>query len=251
MYTPHCHDLTIEMIYKIDGRLDVLAGDRWLDFPDRKLWIFLPGTMHSEKYSSPKSCYRMLWITVLPKSFTFHYTGYDPRRGYRVEKKGLSAARTPYGILATEMSMDGKLSDDPSKKIHFQTIVMHAMCYIHDNYENLLQSQRNDSQHIAMQVQDYIDNFYWHENLSLGKLADLVRYSPSHLNSMFRRHFKMPLHKYILDRRMAEAEKLLRGNDLLVGEVAARVGIADQLYFSRIFKKHFGISPSEYAGRNA
>lgn len=50
----------------------------------------------------------------------------------------------------------------------------------------------------------------------------------------------------ILDRVMVEARRLLRFTDLTVGEIAFRVGFADQLYFSRAFKREVGVPPVAY-----
>jgi AraC family transcriptional activator of pobA len=50
----------------------------------------------------------------------------------------------------------------------------------------------------------------------------------------------------ILDRVMLEAARLLRFTDLTVGEIAYAVGFADQMYFSRAFKRHFGKPPRGY-----
>lgn len=50
----------------------------------------------------------------------------------------------------------------------------------------------------------------------------------------------------ILDRVMVEASRLLRFTDLAVGTIAYRVGFADQLYFSRAFKRHAGHAPLRY-----
>lgn len=50
----------------------------------------------------------------------------------------------------------------------------------------------------------------------------------------------------ILDRVMVEARRLLRFTDLTVGEIAFRVGFADQLYFSRAFKREAGVPPVAY-----
>jgi AraC family transcriptional regulator, transcriptional activator of pobA len=48
---------------------------------------------------------------------------------------------------------------------------------------------------------------------------------------------------------MLEAARLLRFTDLSVGEIAFRVGLGDQLYFSRAFKRHYGESPVAYRDR--
>jgi len=53
----------------------------------------------------------------------------------------------------------------------------------------------------------------------------------------------------ITDRRMLEGSRLLRFTDLTVGEVAFRAGFDDQLYFSRVFKRHRGEAPMAYRER--
>jgi AraC family transcriptional activator of pobA len=48
---------------------------------------------------------------------------------------------------------------------------------------------------------------------------------------------------------MLEAARLLRFTELTVGEIAFRAGFADQLYFSRAFKRHYGEAPMRYRER--
>lgn len=55
-----------------------------------------------------------------------------------------------------------------------------------------------------------------------------------------------PTKELVLDRVMLEAARLLQFTDLTIGEVAFRVGFADQLYFSRAFKRRFGRPPVAY-----
>jgi AraC family transcriptional activator of pobA len=55
----------------------------------------------------------------------------------------------------------------------------------------------------------------------------------------------------ITERRMLEAERLLRFSDLTVGELAFRAGFGDPLYFSRAFKRRHGVSPTEYRARRS
>ncbi|MGE4426946.1 MAG: helix-turn-helix domain-containing protein [Solirubrobacteraceae bacterium] len=55
--------------------------------------------------------------------------------------------------------------------------------------------------------------------------------------------------EHVIDRVMLEAERLLRFTDLTVVEVAARVGYADPLYFSRAFKRRHGVSPVGFRRR--
>ena len=50
----------------------------------------------------------------------------------------------------------------------------------------------------------------------------------------------------VTERVMVEAARLLRYSDLIVGEIAYRVGYEDRLYFSRAFKRYSGRSPQAY-----
>jgi AraC family transcriptional activator of pobA len=55
----------------------------------------------------------------------------------------------------------------------------------------------------------------------------------------------------VTERRMLEAERLLRFSELTVGELAFRSGFSDPLYFSRAFKRRHGASPTEYRRRRS
>ena len=57
-------------------------------------------------------------------------------------------------------------------------------------------------------------------------------------------------YKYVLSLRIEEAKELLMYSSMNVSEVAASIGIAEAFYFSRIFRKSTGCSPTEYRNRN-
>jgi len=52
--------------------------------------------------------------------------------------------------------------------------------------------------------------------------------------------------QYILSLRMANAQNLLESTQYNISEIAEAVGYDNSLYFSRLFHKHIGVSPSEY-----
>ncbi|MNH45343.1 HTH-type transcriptional activator Btr [compost metagenome] len=52
--------------------------------------------------------------------------------------------------------------------------------------------------------------------------------------------------EYLLNYRINRAQKILFTSDVPVQQIAETVGIADPFYFSRVFKKQVGISPTEY-----
>lgn len=84
------------------------------------------------------------------------------------------------------------------------------------------------------------------EPLSVREVARSVFVSPDYLRQLFRETFgESPLH-YLIRRRMDHARELLERTDLPVQEVALRCGLENPYYFSRLFKKTVGVSPSRY-----
>ena len=76
-------------------------------------------------------------------------------------------------------------------------------------------------------------------------------FSRSHFDSLFRAQTGLPPHQYLLGQRLKEASWLLRHTTVPICEVATRVGFSDPFYFSRLYKKKYGVSPREArAGSN-
>lgn len=82
-------------------------------------------------------------------------------------------------------------------------------------------------------------------NPSLAEIAAAVALAPTYFHRRFTRAFGLSPHAYMLRRRMNVARELLLSTDLPVGQVAARAGYDCPFYFSRAFKKHFRVNPSE------
>ena len=96
------------------------------------------------------------------------------------------------------------------------------------------------------------DYHYFNSSLTVDDIASSVGISRSHLYRLFIQHIDMSPNEYLLHYRLSKASELLKGSvSLTIGEVAYSTGFADQLYFSRAFKKQKGISPKYYAANHA
>jgi AraC-like DNA-binding protein len=83
-------------------------------------------------------------------------------------------------------------------------------------------------------------------DLSAGAIAEVLDVSLGYLSSAFKRDVGRTLSEYVRERRMEYAEQLLRGTDLQVQSVAQSVGMVDLNYFTRLFKSHTGMTPTEF-----
>lgn len=98
------------------------------------------------------------------------------------------------------------------------------------------------------QVIEYI-NKHIADRISLEMIAKNVNLSEGYLCRMFKNETGKNLVNLINEMKMQKARDLLEKTDMIVKEVAKSVGIEDQFYFNKIFKKYVGISPSEYKKR--
>lgn len=85
--------------------------------------------------------------------------------------------------------------------------------------------------------------------IKVPELAALVGVSPSHLSALFRKATGGGVLAHQTEVRMARARRLLDTTTDTIAEIAERVGYSDSFYFSRQFRRHHGISPSEFRGR--
>ncbi|RXZ78620.1 AraC family transcriptional regulator [Paenibacillaceae bacterium] len=94
----------------------------------------------------------------------------------------------------------------------------------------------------------YISGYYMHP-LTLDELAGLHAMSPKRFSYFFHKYTGYRPIDYVIHYRMERAKELLRTGSFPIRDVAASVGYANPLYFSRAFKQRFGVSPSAYMGQ--
>ncbi len=91
---------------------------------------------------------------------------------------------------------------------------------------------------------------YFNENynlpISVSGFAETLHMSPCWFIRKFKELFGVTPLKYILEQRMLNAENLLKTTKYNVTEVSEAVGYDNPLYFSRLFTKYVGVSPTEY-----
>lgn len=89
-------------------------------------------------------------------------------------------------------------------------------------------------------------NEHYDRDISLGELASLCHISPQHFCRVFRLATGMRPMEYLTQKRMLEAKVLLCNTSQSIAEISRQTGYEDPAYFGMVFKKHEGISPSQY-----
>lgn len=98
---------------------------------------------------------------------------------------------------------------------------------------------------IVSSAKSYIDQAYANEGLNLEEVARQVCVTPYYLSRLFHAEMGMTFTDYLTKTRLEKAVELLQSG-VSVKEICYQVGYADPNYFSRLFRKVFGVPPTEY-----
>ena len=97
-------------------------------------------------------------------------------------------------------------------------------------------------QRITEYVEAHLD-----ESLSLERLARVAGLSASHFKTLFKRSMGLPVHEYVVQRRVERARALLLQGELSVGEVALEAGFSHQSHMARCMRRVLGVTPGAIA----
>ncbi len=119
-----------------------------------------------------------------------------------------------------------------------------------ENLIKLVQSGRDmRQQDIMKKILAYIHSNY-HRDITLEEVAGAVFLSPCYLSRIFKQVQGVNFIDYLTSIRLEKAKVLLRSSGESIAQIAGKVGYQDPKYFSTVFKKHEGCTPSEYRSRH-
>jgi AraC family transcriptional regulator len=81
------------------------------------------------------------------------------------------------------------------------------------------------------------------EDLSLSQLASIAGISASHFKTLFRESAGVPLHQYVIQRRIDRAKDMLMAGKLSIAEIALATGFSHQSHLARHMRRASGLSP--------
>ncbi len=146
----------------------------------------------------------------------------------------ISDIKNTYTLLVTEFN---------TKPIMYKTKSTGLLLLLLSQLYSLENPIKKQNKHVYA-LEDYIHNNY-SAPPDIESFAKSANLSVDRFKHLFKEHTGMPIHNYLINVRLTQAKRLLKNTDMTVKEVSYAVGYRDELYFSRIYKKHMGISPSE------
>lgn len=108
------------------------------------------------------------------------------------------------------------------------------------------QNSGNKNRSILKTAVDFIDSHYMDEEISLNTVANVANVSSNHFSALFSQNMGQTFIEYLTTLRMNKAKELLRCTGMRSSEIAGEIGYKDAHYFSYLFKKTQGMTPSDY-----
>lgn len=132
------------------------------------------------------------------------------------------------------------------QSFHLDSTMQQALRHICDMYniKGCFDGARMSKSQLQ-RVCEYIDENIA-EKLTVEKLARVAHQNRTAFSTKFKNTTGMPPHKFIIQRRIAMAEKLLRDSEHTITEISAICGFTDLAHFCHVFKRCHGVSPQQF-----
>ena len=139
------------------------------------------------------------------------------------------------------------MKSDPIARLMVKSHISQLLAYIHRC--NRMRSAEEPVEGIPeekiQEAAKYICDHY-HEQISLGEVADHVYMSQTYFSKRFKKVTGLNFREYLLSVRIRAADDLLVNTQQSVSEIAAVCGFGDANYFGDVFKRVMGVSPLKY-----
>ena len=125
-----------------------------------------------------------------------------------------------------------------------ETLLIHILTNT-DHYLEMVRSMPEKLKYLIKYMESNYD-----QSLSMDYFAEFTGFSKYYLAHLFKKHLDMSPNEYLIQLRIREAQRLLKDSDFPANQICRMVGIEDENYFYRLFKKKSGLTPNQYRKEN-
>lgn len=229
-----CGRVDYQLIYLYKGVGHYLLDGKWQALSSGNLLLFCPGEPQVYAYRAKEQ----------PEVYWIHFTGAD-----------VEDVLHHYGIQS------GYIGESMEIKNLYQTVILELQLkkplfedLVRSNFLTMLGLMARLSKRSLLPAENDFSldrllislNQRYMEDWNTGRMAAVCGMSESRFAHAFCKRLGTPPMRYLNSLRMEKAKDLLSMHEESISQAAAMVGFSDPLYFSRVFKKYTGSSPSAY-----
>ncbi|AIX73823.1 arabinose operon transcriptional regulator AraC [Pantoea sp. PSNIH4] len=229
----------------IKGRGRVFEGDRAFDCEPGDMLLFQPKTPHFYGRAPDSDSWYHRWIYFRPRAYWHDWLRWQD------ETHSVGRLRLPESLRGEFDRLFANIEQTHNSGRRFaEELAMNLL-------ERLLLRAVEEDPRSHQQIRDpriieacqYVTSNLAGE-LKIEAVAKHVCLSPSRLAHLFREQMGVNLLRWREDQRVIRAKLLLQTTQEPIASIGREVGYDDQLYFSRVFRKRVGVSPSDFRRRS-
>ncbi len=219
----HSH-AAYELVYYEEGQGECEFNGKTVKFGPRSYFIFKPGTLHNEYHRSIIKVYCLTF---------FNNTGIELEEGLFSDQDN-----TIFNLML-------EIKEEQSLKRSYFSPMLDLLASQLTLAVNRQQNSKFETVDELFRIKKFI-NENFHQEISVSELAKLSGYSYDHFRHIFKKHIGRSPKQYITDKKIEHAKMLLSTSTMYVTDISISCGFSEISQFSILFKKHTGVTPSEY-----
>ncbi len=229
--------------FTLVGRGRVNRGESQFECGPGAITLFPPGVVHDYAPARKDGYWEHLWVYFQPRPQWYPYLEWpdcgDGVRSFSPQSESVkrrigAALNASYRQLRSADRIRSELAAN-----YLEQSLLWCMSELGKTNATAFLDPR------IAQIVDYIQRRYA-APLRLSQLATRANLSSTRFSHLFAECMGMPLSTYVTQVRLERARELLTGSMRSVSEVSFACGFSDSLYFSKTFRKAFGLSPTKY-----
>lgn len=238
-----------ELAFVLEGTLEMVTSSRRISVGVGDIIVVAPWMYHQPV---PTSSYtRILWIAFKQTHLGIWIVRRTQEKPAAIdEERGIDMIRSTqeyelvYSVTQELLDLDTEWLSVVKNTLSTLMIRIRR-CILEKGRLEGDRDRTSRTDTLVMAAQDYIERHYNHE-ISIVDVAHYVALSANYFANLFKKRTGETIGDYITTVRMREARRLLRDSDLMVSEIAYKVGYRSPYYFSRVFRQSLEQSPSAY-----
>ncbi|HJA64989.1 MAG TPA: response regulator [Candidatus Mediterraneibacter cottocaccae] len=155
-----------------------------------------------------------------------------------------SAALSEIGIM-DNVSKEKLSSVETIENIHTRSQVLEQLELLRNTLADAVDNYGTSQNAIAVKARRFVLD-HMESHVSLGEAAAFAGVTAGYLSMVFKREYHQSFTDFANSSRIEYACHLLKTENLLISEIACRLGYENTYYFSKVFRKYMGMSPTDY-----
>lgn len=208
------------------NKLRLTAGNIFVMFPNKEVHYVVDKNVN----------WSISWIGV-------HGTLIDKL----IEQSGLSPERPICNVKSVKYDIESIL--EAIYQLSFSKVTadkINVISMLYNFFSILISNNSKGSPVNYVEEALSIIEYNYEKDITIENIAERLSVNKNYLSRLFRTKKNFTLKEYLIHKRIERAKELLQNTNASILQVSNSVGYDDQLYFSRIFKKKVGMSPTEY-----